>query len=183
LANPTRVWIVQIYASKLHFVIQSYLTNLKTGEGIKQTDGQVRLKTMKPDRDVADFIKITKELGKDPLKTLVTCPMSFGWGGAMGPADFIPSTWMRYKDKIEKITGKLSDPWNTQDAFWAAGLYLSDSGAKTQTYEGEFDAAMIYFSGSANSPYTFYAKGASNIANQIQSNIDIIERNQINQQN
>ena len=160
-----------------------YLTNLKTGEGIKQTDGQVRLKTMKPDRDVADFIKITKELGKDPLKTLVTCPMSFGWGGAMGPADFIPSTWMRYKDKIEKITGKLSDPWNTQDAFWAAGLYLSDSGAKTQTYEGEFDAAMIYFSGSANSPYTFYAKGASNIANQIQSNIDIIERNQINQQN
>lgn len=49
-----------------------YLTNLNTGDGVRQTDGQVRLKTMKPDRDIADFIKITKELGKDPLKTLIT---------------------------------------------------------------------------------------------------------------
>ncbi|MFA5878235.1 MAG: glycoside hydrolase family 3 N-terminal domain-containing protein [Candidatus Staskawiczbacteria bacterium] len=150
-----------------------YLTNFKTGEGVRASDGKKLAKVMKPDRDIHDFLDITKELGKDPSKTLVTCPMSFGWGGAMGPADFIPSTWMRYKDKIEKITGKAADPWNIPDAFLAAGLYLSDSGAKAKTHEGEWNAAMIYFSGSPNAPYTWYADGAMAIAEEIQGDIEM----------
>ena len=137
-----------------------YLTDLQTGAGVRITDGKQLQKVMKPGRDIPGFLSITKDLGKDPYKTPVTCPMSFGWGGAMGPADFIPSTWMQYKNKVEKITGTPANPWNTQDAFFAAGLFLSDSGAKSKNIKGEFDAAMIYFSGSAKSPYTFYAKGA-----------------------
>jgi hypothetical protein len=152
-----------------------YLTDFNTGEGIRISDNTKIGKVMKPDRDIQPFLNITKKLGKDPSKTLVTCPMSFGWGGAMGPADFIPSTWMEYKPKIEKLTGKPADPWNIQDAFLAAGLYLSDSGAKTKTQRGEWDAAMIYFSGSANSPYTWYADGAMKIANEIQVDIDKIK--------
>ncbi|MEI6022369.1 MAG: hypothetical protein WCQ32_00820 [bacterium] len=137
-----------------------YLTDLQTGAGVRIIDGKQLQKVMKPERDIPDFLRITKALHKDPYKTAITCPMSFGWGGAMGPADFIPSTWAQYEKRIEDITGAPANPWNTQDAFWAAGLFLSDSGARSKNTKGEFDAAMIYFSGSAKSPYTFYAKGA-----------------------
>ncbi|MEI8174906.1 MAG: hypothetical protein WCG28_03080 [bacterium] len=153
-----------------------YLTDLKTGDGVRVTDNLIKPKTMHPTRDVPPFIKIMKELGRDPLKTLITCPMSFGYGGAMGPADFIPSTWVLYKKQIEKITKKPADPWNTKDAFLAAGLFLRDAGAKSKTYSGEWKAAMIYFSGSAKSPHTFYADGAMKIAEKIQKDIDIIEK-------
>ncbi len=154
-----------------------FMTNLKTGYGVRITDGKVRPRTMHPTRDVPPFIKIMKELNKDPLKTLVTCPMSFGWGGAMGPADFIPSTWAMYKMRIENITKKPADPWDIQDAFLAAGLFLSDSGAKSKTHAGEWKSAMIYFSGSANSPHHFYADGTLKIAEKIQKNIDLIQAN------
>lgn len=153
-----------------------YVTNFKTGDGIRVTDNLIRPRTMHPTRDVPLFLKITKELGKDPLKTLVTCPMSFGWGGAMGPADFIPSTWILYKKQIENINKKPADPWNIDDAFLAAGLFLRDAGAKSKTYSGEWKAAMIYFSGSANSPHTFYANGALKIAEKIQKDIELIEK-------
>lgn len=149
-----------------------YVTNLKTGEGIRPTDGAILKNTMDPKHDIPAFLKITRALGKDPLQTLVTCPMSFGTGGAMGPADFIPSTWLLYKKQIEKITGKPADPWSVEDAFLAAGLFLSDVGAKSQTRDAEWKAAMIYFSGSAKSPHTFYADGAMNLADALQKDIE-----------
>lgn len=152
-----------------------HLTNFDTGEGIRAIDGKKLAKTMKPDRDIQNFLDITRELGKDPLKTLVTCPMSFGWGGAMGPADFIPSTWMKYKDKIEKITGKTADPWNVQDAFLAMGLYLSDSGAASRTRDGEWRAVMIYFSNSPDSSYNWYANDVLAISDKIEADIKILE--------
>jgi spore germination protein YaaH len=148
-----------------------YLTNFQTGNGIRVTDGTALAKVVNPQRDIPDFLILTKMLGKDPSKTPITCPMSFGWGGAMGPADFIPSTWFLYKDKIEKITGKPADPWNIQDAFLAAGLFLSDAGAAYKNSTGEWNAAMIYFSGSANSKYIFYAQGVIDKTNAIQSEI------------
>jgi len=154
-----------------------YLTDFKTGEGVRISDGEVLPKTMHPQRDIPGFLSITKELGKNPSKTPITCPMSFGWGGAMGPADFIPSTWLLYEKRVESITGRPADPWNVQDAFLASGMYLADSGAVSKTRAGEWNAAMIYFSGSINSPYTWYANGALAIADGIQAEIDIIEKN------
>lgn len=151
-----------------------YVTNFKNGDG-KTLTGKVLARTINPQRDIPGLLAIAKDLGKDPSAILVTCPMSFGWGGAMGPADFIPSTWMRYKDKIEKLTGKPADPWNIQDAFLAAGLYLSDSGATSTDKKGEWNSAMLYFSTSINSPYTWYADGALAIANKIQADIDTVE--------
>ncbi len=145
-----------------------YITDLKTGEGKTITNGKKMVRTMHPTRDMKPFLEITKELGIDPFKTPVTCPMSFGWGGAMGPADFIPSTWMRYQDKIEEITKKPADPWNITDAFLAAGLYLSESGANLKTEDGEWRAAMIYFSGTPDSIYTWYADNALKIAEGIE---------------
>lgn len=97
--------------------------------------------------DVTVFLSITSELGRDPYTTPVSCPMSYGWGGAMGPAQFIPSTWQMFRTRLENIKGAPADPWNIRDAFLAAGLYLSTYGASSQTYEGEFNAILSYFAG------------------------------------
>jgi len=152
-----------------------YVTSLETGSGKRISDNKIMSKTMHPKRDMKDFLTIAKDLDKNPYETPVTCPMEFGWGGAMGPLDFIPSTWMRYKTKIEEITGKPADPWNINDAFLAAGLYLSDSGANLQTYDGEWEAAMIYFSSSTNPIYGWYGDNTLKIADQLQTDIDLIK--------
>ena len=117
---------------------------------------------MKPDRDQEPFKKITTELGLDPDRTPVSCPMRdkkgnrVGWGGAMGPAQFIPSTWMGWKDKVSSLTGKTpADPWDIRDAFLASALKLKSAGADG-TDDGEWKAAMRYFSGSTNVKYRFY---------------------------
>jgi len=102
--------------------------------------------------------------------------MSFGWGGAMGPAQFIPSTWMLYRDRIKEITGTPADPWNIRDAFLAAGLYLSDYGAARQTRTAEWKAAMIYFSGTTNKKYRFYGDSVMRIASQYEKDIEEIEK-------
>lgn len=142
---------------------QCYMTDSSTGNG-QRVSGALVSKVMHPTRDVPVFISIVGELGKDYTKTAVSCPMSFGYGGAMGPAQFIPSTWSSYRERIKAITGKASDPWNIKDAFLAAGLYLADSGAKAQTYNAEWKAAMIYFSGSTNSKYSFYGNSVMKTA-------------------
>jgi len=158
---------------------QCYLTDPTTGEGIRVSTGKITPQTMKPTRDVQPFLIITKELGRDSYKTLVSCPMSFGWGGAMGPAQFIPSTWMLYKDRLRSILGRPADPWNIQDAFLASGLYLSDYGAKTKTQDGEWKAAMIYFSGSTkNSAFYWYADNVLKIAAGFEKDIEAIEKSQ-----
>ena len=154
---------------------QCYLKNPSTGEGVVAYNGRKIARVMKPTRDVQPFLSITKELGKDPYKTLVSCPMSYGWGGAMGPSQFIPSTWVIYRERVKQITGKPADPWNIKDAFLATGLYLSDYGAAQRTYSGEWRAAMIYFSGSTNSRYSFYGNSVMAIAKDLQKDIETIE--------
>ncbi len=120
-----------------------------TGAGIGVRTGNAIAKVMNPTRDVPPFLKITAALGKDPYDTLVSCPQEVGWGGAMGAAQFIPSTWVLFADRITRALGSdAADPWSARDAFMAAGLYLTDLGANPDSYTGERDAACKYFSGS-----------------------------------
>jgi len=136
---------------------------------------------MKPDRDHAPFLKICQELGLDPDTTPVSCPMyqggqQIGWGGAMGPAQFIPSTWMLYKDQVSQITGNYpANPWDIRDAFVAAALYLARWGATQQTREAEWRAAMIYFSGSTNTKYRFYGDSVMAIADRYAQDISYLK--------
>jgi len=158
---------------------QCYLRNTSTGAGVVIYNGKQVDRVMKPSRDVQPFLSITKELGRDWQNTRVSCPMSIGYGGAMGPGQFIPSTWIGYRDRVKATTGKPADPWNIRDAFIATGLYVSDYGAKRQTYDGEWKAAMIYFSGTSRRTkynyYGFYGDSVMAIAKQFQKDIDIIE--------
>lgn len=158
---------------------QCYLVNPQTGEGQRVNSGQILSRVMHPIRDAPHFLNITKELNRDPFKTLVSCPLSIGWGGAMGPAQFIPSTWMLYKGRLQTILGRPADPWNIKDAFLAAGLYLSDYGAGTKVQEAEWRSAMIYFSGSTNPAFSWYANNVLKIAEGFEKDIAIIEKNSL----
>ena len=157
---------------------QCYLKNPTTGDGVVAYNGKSVSRVMKPSRDVGPFLQITEELGRDPYNTPVSCPIPSvgGYGGAMGPAQFIPSTWIRYREKVKEITGKAADPWDIKDAFLAAGLYLADYGAKKQTSDAEWRAAMIYFSGSTNTRYRFYGDSVMTIAKDYTEKIEILER-------
>ncbi len=153
---------------------QCFVTNLSTGEGVRAATKARETKVMNPSRDVAPFVQITQELGRDVYNTPVSCPLKnaygapVGYGGAMGPSQFIPSTWMIYKDKIKNMTGKAPDPWNIKDAFLATGVYLKDLGVQNS----EFKAVMRYFSGASWSKWEeFYGRSVLAIATQYEQDI------------
>lgn len=79
------------------------------------------LSDMHPTRDRPLFLAITKELGLDPMSVPVSAAPSYGWGGAMGPAQFIPSTWACYGGWINTRTNDCNNAQRTfdWDTFWA----------------------------------------------------------------
>jgi membrane-bound lytic murein transglycosylase B len=93
------------------------------------------------------FLQITSRLGLDPNSVKVSREPTYGCGGAMGPAQFIPSTWLAYEAEVARLTGhNPPSPWNTQDAFTAAAVKLARGGATTRA--GEEGAARAYVGGS-----------------------------------
>lgn len=139
-----------------------FLSSLETGDGVGKNTGTFFEKVMKPPRDTVPFQAILSELGRDWKNTPVSCPIGGyqyyvgrGFGGAMGPAQFIPSTWMLFKDRIATLVGKrVVDPWEPEDAFMASAVYLSDLGAGAGTYSAEIAAACRYYgSGGASCTY------------------------------
>ena len=151
---------------------QCYLKDVKTGKGVVAKTGKEIERVMNPSRDVPYFLQITKNLGRDPFNTLVSCPMKYGWGGAMGPGQFIPSTWALYKDKAKAILGKEPDPWEIKDAFLMTGIYLKELGGQRD----EWLAAMRYFSGSSWKKYEeFYGNSVMRLAQKYQKDIEAIE--------
>lgn len=156
-----------------------YLKDEATGAGVKKSSGAYVANVMKPSRDVKPFLQITAALGRDPMKTPVSCPLNIGYGGAMGPAQFIPSTWNIFKVRIASMLGKpASDPWDPQDAFLASALYLADLGASSQNPAAERNAACRYYSGkSCSGSNSFYGNQVMARVKTMQANIDILQGN------
>jgi len=120
----------------------------------------IHWKEVMPKSHWDSFIKITSELGLDPNSTPVSCAVNGGkvqWGGAMGPAQFMPNTWLNlgYKERIEQLTGiRPANPWRIKDAFLAAALYLADWGADSQQLHDEIGAVTAYLCGTSRMTYT-----------------------------
>ena len=128
-----------------------------------------RRRVMHPTRDVPPFLNITQELGRDPYNTLISCPMAFGFGGAMGPAQFIPSTWANRLPILKEFVQN-PNPWNIHHAFLASALYLRDSGGRNN----ERQAALRYFAGGnwANPRFAFYGNQVMRRISCLQTFID-----------
>lgn len=156
---------------------QCYLTNTSSGAGISAKTSASISKVMNPTRDVPYFINILNEIGGSMSKTVVSCPQSIGWGGAMGPAQFIPSTWILLVDRLKSALGisSMPDPWNPSHAFMASAMYLSDLGASKKTYTAERNAACKYYSGKSCG----LVKGNTTYGNQVVAQADTIQRTMI----
>ncbi len=151
-----------------------YLTDSTTGAGVNISSGKVWSNLMKPTRDVQPFLDITGALGFNAFKTVVSCPIAgvAGYGGAMGPAQFIASTWKIFEDRLKDALGRSANPWNPEDAFLASAMYLSDLGAKAGTASSELRAACKYY-GSGGSTCS-YGRSVQNLKNSIQADIDYL---------
>lgn len=153
-------------------------------------------KDMHPTRDQPIFKVIMATLGLDPNAMPVSRAPSYGYGGAMGPSQFIPSTWAIYggykkdaqgvwhysasDDVIRAMNGKdsPSNPYNNLDAFLATGLLMRDNGANAGTYASERLAALRYFAGwgnASNPSYAFYGDGVMAHATRIAREMEILD--------
>ncbi len=159
---------------------QCLLTNSPNqGDGKGKNTGVFIPRVMKPARDVGPFIALTSSLGLDWRGMPVSCPQSTGYGGAMGPAQFIPSTWEAYAPRIAKLAGHPNtpaNPWNNLDAFTAVALYMADLGAGAGTYDAERIAALKYFAGGYwnNPAFAFYGDSVMQFTSDFQQEIDIL---------
>jgi len=83
------------------------------GTGSWQTDAH-------PTRDRPVFPYIMAEIGLNPDSVPVSKAPSYGWGGAMGPSQFIPSTWVCYGGFINVNTNDCNNAKRsmTWDNFW-----------------------------------------------------------------
>lgn len=205
IAFPEAVRLAQ-YASKvtgvdpaLILAILEQETNIGSNLGnCLFTDSHSSRPVMHPDRDEPVFLALAKALGFDPYSRTVSCPIiqngsRVGWGGAMGPSQFIPSTWAiyggivnngngweysQYSDAIRSINGGSgpSSPFNNQDAFIATALLMRDNGANG-TYNGDRTAALRYYAGwgGANNPANgFYGDQVMNRKSRLAQEIQIL---------
>jgi peptidoglycan hydrolase CwlO-like protein len=172
-----------------------YVSSLSTGDGVGKNTGSKFERVMyaplpgstsnRPN-DTAVFAELTKELGLTWSTTPVSCPLGAvyyvgrGFGGAMGPSQFIPSTWKGFVSRLKTALGvSLPNPWDPKHAIMATSMYLSDLGAGTQTFTGERNAACKYYSGRAcdsQKPYnTAYGNSVIAKAEKFQADIDFLK--------
>jgi membrane-bound lytic murein transglycosylase B len=135
---------------------------VEDGAKASHQQGQLSAQAWETFNERRETIKdIAKSLNYDYEKLKVSCnPVSYaGTGGAMGIPQFMPDTWLEYKDRISAIVGKDNpDPWNEKDAAVAVALKLSDVyGVTDHNRYAERNAAKLYLSGTTSWQYDWYA--------------------------
>lgn len=158
---------------------QCLLVDPATGAGKGKNTGTPFNRVMNPTRDVPVFLSLMQAAGRDPYNTPVSCPQSIGWGGAMGPSQFIPSTWSGLSARIAAAVGApAADPWTPSHAIMATALYLMDLGAGSQTYSAEREAAGRYYAGGNWATLGLgYANSVLSFATSYQNDINFLKDN------
>jgi membrane-bound lytic murein transglycosylase B len=176
--SPALILAILTQESNLGVNIGScYVTNLGTGAGVGKNTGRAFSNVMKAPRDTVPFQQITEALSRDWSNTAVSCPQGVGYGGAMGPAQFIASTWILYKPRLSALTGEsMPDPWSARTAVFATALLMKDNGADGGTRTAERTAALRYFAGGnwSNPANASYGDSVMDLRDNIQGQIDII---------
>lgn len=161
---------------------QCYLTNQTTGAGVGKNTGTAFANVMKPmgmagrKGDVDDFLRITAKLGLVWNQTAVSCPIAgvAGYGGAMGPAQFIPTTWTLFEGRLKTLLGYDANPWAPKDAFMASAMYLTDLGAVGTSAALQHKAACRYYGSGGTT--CGYSNGVMSHKAKIQANIDLLNQ-------
>src|SRR3989344_742201 len=121
------------------------------------------------------FFAIIGKLGLNPDSVKVSREPNYGCGGAMGPAQFIPSTWLAYAEEVARLTGhNPPNPWSIEDAFMASAIKLAKGGADKQTRASESGAARAYIGGStkcSSSICNYYSRTVLNKADELERNL------------
>lgn len=158
---------------------QCLLVDPDTGAGKGKNSGAPVKNVMKPDRDVQPFLNLTAQLGDNPYNTPVSCPQGIGYGGAMGPSQFIPSTWVLYQKRLSAALGvDTPDPWIARHAVMAMAMYLKDLKADRGTYSAEREAAGRYYAGANWAKNGLkYAASVLSFADKYQTDIDFLKDN------
>jgi len=137
-------------------------------------------KRSRAEQEKKAFLEITSSLGLNPDSMPVSKKPYYGCGGAMGAAQFLPSTWLGYKNQIMSLTGhNPPSPWNIEDAFVASSILLANNGANSRTTAGEREAAGRYIAGGnwKKSVAQSYARQVLEWADFYQGQIDAITGN------
>ncbi len=164
-----------------------YVNSNLSGDGISIKTGDIKPRTMNPTRDIPVFVQLLSKSGRDINKTPVSCWIPAysrgtpsGWGGAMGPSQFIPSTWVLFESRIKNATNSsLADPWNPYHAITATAIYLADLGAVAGNEYAERNAACKYYSGKSCASSRAGAGYGNSVMSKLysmQSDIDKLQR-------
>lgn len=111
------------------------------------------------------FLRITKKLGLDPNHAPISArPRSYsGWGGAMGPGQFMPETWETIEARVAGLMNKpVANPYELVDAFVATGMLLADRGANEASKE--YEAVNRYLAGPNWQYFTWYGDRVLTVA-------------------
>lgn len=131
-------WRTDLYECYIDLSKQKNITRAKRDAFLKTAEAQKEA-----------FFEITSKLFLNPDKAPVSKALrSVGCGGAMGVAQFMPTTWQGYESKIAQLSGhNPPSPWSAIDGFVGSAIKLANDGATSQTREGERRAAAMYYAG------------------------------------
>lgn len=120
--------------------------------GCYYSKGSNPVKSHMKDADRDAFKDIMDDLGYDKNDKKLSCWPGYGYGGAMGIAQFMPTTWNGWKDKIaDKTDNDPANPWRLEDGVMGMALKLEAAGADKKSKEHY--AAKVYYCGGPSSPY------------------------------
>lgn len=116
--------------------------------GIESGHGTENFASLLPDGRTSQLILGPALNGKDGFAAIRSTAETAAWHGdatwdhAVGPMQFIPSTWETWQS--DGNDDGVKDPSNVFDAAYAAGRYLCASGANLTTDEGWTRAVFSY---------------------------------------